>query len=219
MRKLLLALALATLPASVSAQAFPGPTSDAIETLPGPRRPPGEPGEQGPRRPALFVSPSGAPFRGGDGLAAWFAAADADHDGALSAQEFQADALRAFASFDTDGDGVVDGFEIQAYERERLPEIAEVALGEDRRGRRRRRAAPPAGEAAPAVFRGAGAQGAARFSLLNEPEPLLAADADVDGKVTRAEWLRATARRFAALDKAAAGKLTLASLRAPPARR
>jgi len=158
----------------------------------------------------VFISPSGEPFRGGDGLAAWFAGADADHDGALTPAEFQADAARAFRLYDTNGDGVVDGFEIQAYERERAPEIAEISFGGDegrRRGRRR-------GEAG-----GAGREGAARYSLLNEPEPLLAADLDVDGKVTLAEWTRATARRFQALDTANAGRLTLENLRPAPPKR
>jgi hypothetical protein len=63
---------------------------------------------------------------------------------------------------------------------------------------------------------GAGREGAARFSLLNEPQPLLAADEDVDGKITRAEWAHATARRFAKLDHDHAGRLTLESLRRKP---
>jgi len=223
MRKLLLlaaAFAVVALPAH--SQPFPDPL---------PRRD----APQDARRPHhrhLFISPSGEPFRGPDGFSAWFAQADADHDGAVSLAEFQADAERAFKLYDTDGDGVIDGLEIQAYERQSVPEISEFAFGGDEdgdgdRGRRRRtrgggRQHPPAdrrdGELSDAAsaFRGAGATGAARFSLLNEPEPLLAADDDVDGKVTRAEWARATARRFARLDRTLAGRLTVAALRAPP---
>jgi hypothetical protein len=170
----------------------------------------------------LFVSPSGEPFRGGDGLAAWFAQADTDHDGSITAAEFQADALRVFRLYDTNRDGVVDGFEIQAYERERVPEIREVPMGDEdmAEGGPRRRGgrggARPAEAGGTPPMRGAGFEGAARFSLLNEPEPLLAADADVDGKVSLAEWTRATAHRFAALDKAKTGRLTLAELRPQP---
>jgi len=58
----------------------------------------------------------------------------------------------------------------------------------------------------------AGRDGAARFSLLNEPEPIGAADADVDGKVTLAEWMAATDRRFAKLDHDKTGRLTRDSL-------
>lgn len=60
---------------------------------------------------------------------------------------------------------------------------------------------------------GAGREGAARYSLINEPEPVANADENVDGRVSREEWLHATARRFAALDKAKTGRLTLDGLR------
>jgi hypothetical protein len=205
---------------------------------PAPLVPP--PGEVHHAHGRLFISPSGEPFRGPDGLAAWFAQADADHDGAITMGEFQADAERAFRLYDIDADGVIDGLEIQAYERERAPEISEFAFAADaprgghghggRRGRGGPRDAGGDGEATEARsqdrsgdgdarFRGAGTTGAARFSLLNEPEPLLAADADVDGKVTRAEWARAAVRRFALLDRDHAGRLTLAALRASTAKR
>jgi hypothetical protein len=237
MRKLLVGAALALLAAS-RLHAEPAP---AIETIPGP--PPehgfdhGHDGHSGhgPHGPRLFISPSGEPFRGGDGLAAWFAQADADHDGSISFAEFQADAMRAFKLYDANGDGVIDGFEIQAYERERAPEIAEILMpgemggerhgggGGGRRGGHRRGGAgggdPGAQDAGAGDPQGsprtagAGREGAARFSLLNEPEPLLAADEDIDGKVSLAEWTRATARRFAALDHAHTGRLTMADLR------
>ncbi|MBS0360580.1 MAG: EF-hand domain-containing protein [Proteobacteria bacterium] len=63
-----------------------------------------------------------------------------------------------------------------------------------------------------AVPKAAGRDGAARFSLLNEPEPIAAADADVDGKVTLAEWMARTDVRFAKLDWQKTGKLTMDSL-------
>lgn len=225
MRKLLLLAAAFTVVAlPAHSQPFPDPL---------PRRDP--PPDTG-RRPHrhLFISPSGEPFRGPDGFSAWFAQADADHDGAISRAEFQADAERAFKLYDTDGDGVIGGLEIQAYERQGVPEISEFAFGGEEDGGRGRRRGPRGGgrqgprrggdadrpdgqpSDAASAFRGAGASGAARFSLLNEPEPLLAADDDVDGKVTRAEWARATARRFARLDRTLAGHLTVAALRAPP---
>jgi hypothetical protein len=61
--------------------------------------------------------------------------------------------------------------------------------------------------------RGAGREGAARYSLINEPEPVANADENVDGKVSLEEWRHATARRFAALDKAKTGRLTLDGLK------
>ncbi|CAN7533468.1 hypothetical protein LJR225_003839 [Phenylobacterium sp. LjRoot225] len=213
------------------------PPAHSQQPLPEPLPQRGPPPSEGQRpRRHLFVSPSGEPFRGRDGLAAWFAQADADHDAALAPAEFQADAERAFRLYDSDGSGVLDGLEIQAYERERVPEITELAFGGDapggrggRRGRGPRRGGGGDGERSEpragkppgdgdAPFRGAGSTGAARFSLLNEPEPLLAADEDIDGKVTRAEWSRAAVRRFALLDRDHAGRLTLAGLRTSAAK-
>ena len=69
---------------------------------------------------------------------------------------------------------------------------------------------PPAGQVR------AGRLGAARFGLLNEPEPLTNADEDVDGRVTLAEWKHATQRRFDRLDKAKTGRLILSDLLLPP---
>lgn len=89
----------------------------------------GPPGE-GARRGCgpLFVSPAGEPFRGEPDspvcpLRTWFARADSDGDGALSRAEFRNDALRFFAVLDVDGNGYVDGLELQAYEHRIVPEI------------------------------------------------------------------------------------------------
>src|SRR6201999_4451131 len=55
--------------------------------------------------------------------------------------------------------------------------------------------------------KGAGREGAARYSLLNEPQPIAAADANLDGKVTLKEWMDMTDRRFAKLDHQKTGPL------------
>ena len=107
----------------------------------GPRRgpPPGEDGP-GPRGGGqqLFISPAGEPFRAPPGapypVAAWFAGADANHDGALTRDEFVADALRFFTVVDADKDGVIDGFEVSAYEQRIAPEIIGGAAPSMRRG-------------------------------------------------------------------------------------
>jgi len=54
--------------------------------------------------------------------------------------------------------------------------------------------------------------GAAAYGLLAEPEPVRAADANIDGHVTKAEFLAAADRRFKLLDKKQDGKLTLDEL-------
>lgn len=84
----------------------------------------GPPGGEAHQRRGVFISPSGEPFRSGDGLAAWFAGADADRDGTITLAEFQADAERFFRVLDANHDGVVDGFEINTYEQTVAPEIA-----------------------------------------------------------------------------------------------
>lgn len=179
-------------------------------------RPEGPPGEGGPPHARLFISPAGEPFRGGDGLAAWFNGADTDHDGALTLPEFRADFLRFFKTLDANGDGRLDGFELQAYERDVAPEITRMAFddgrafGGGRRGGGFGRMRPPGGG------RGPGREGGGRYSLLNIPQPVANADEDVDGRVSLAEWTHAAARRFAMLDKDKSGKLTMDKLRPPP---
>jgi hypothetical protein len=181
----------------------------------------------------LFVSPSGEPFRGDDGLGAWFAQADTNHDGVLTPDEFQADAARFFRYLDKNGDGVVDAFEVKAYEDNIAPEIAANDFdrpeagdsgergqgggpGGGRRGGRGRRGGGGSGGAPGGGGRGpvtTSLEGASRYSLINEPEPVANADENLDSKVTLEEWRHATARRFQTLDKAKAGRLTLDELR------
>ncbi|MFL5296367.1 MAG: hypothetical protein ACJ798_08295 [Phenylobacterium sp.] len=183
------------------------------------------PGPSGPPRVRLFISPSGEPFRGESGLAAWFAGADANHDGALSREEFEADALRWFRTLDANHDGQLDGIELQAYEHERVPEIGMVDLVEGLGGGPRRTRAVRGGGAAANIpadvgtaqlrAPGAGREGAARYGLLNEAQPVANADSNVDGRVSLAEWKVATARRFERLDRARTGRLVLADLILP----
>jgi hypothetical protein len=233
-------LALTALLLTLAACASEGPRG---RHGPGGERLRGPDGRGGPPRVRLFISPSGEPFRGENGLAAWFAKADENHDGAVTEAEFTADAMRFFKALDKNGDGKLDGFEIQAYEHEIVPEIGTVDLlepqaegpprrqggggGMGRRGGGGRGGGPsgglggqgqqgPSPEGSPVRGPGVGREGAARYSLLNEPEPVANADENVDGQVSLAEWKKATARRFGRLDRMHAGKLILADLLLPP---
>lgn len=98
----------------------------------GPSGHPGGPeGGPPPQRSEIFVSPYGELFVSEPGepypVAAWFADADADGDGRLTAEEFAADGRRWFGTLDQDGDGVVGPSEIFAYER--LVDSTFAALG------------------------------------------------------------------------------------------
>lgn len=182
----------------------------------------------------LFISPSGKPFRGAPDqpypVGVWFAAANLAHDGKLTPEEFRKDAEAFFHELDANHDGIVDGFEIQAYEQKIVPEILPrvegLAAGEGMDlslGKGRPRDAGPeigatrGGRGGPPRAGDQRPQGAGLFGLLNEPEPVAAADADFDGRVSLSEFLAAADRRFAALDAKHLGYLTLADLPKTPA--
>ena len=195
----------------------------------------GGPGGAPRRLPNVFISPAGEPFRAAPGepypVSQWFARADADHDGRLSRAEFKSDAAAFFAKLDVNHDGVIDGLELQDYEQTVAPEIlprieglhamegfffivtlcyeiyTDTRPGRGRQGLASKQPEPP---------RGIGVQGAAVYSLVNTPEPIAAADAQLDGRITRAEFAAAVDRRFDLLDKAGAGYLTLAALPKTP---
>lgn len=171
--------------------------------------------------PQLFISPAGEPFRAPPGapypVVDWFNGADANHDGALRRDEFVADSVRFFNVLDMDHNGVLDGFEVSNYENHVAPEIIGGAAPSMRRGPRglgqdedgdtpRRR---PEGTNV--------LQGAALFGLIAEPEPIMAADSDFDGRITKDEAIKAAKTRFALLDVNKDGVLKLDELPKTPA--
>jgi hypothetical protein len=172
---------------------------------------PAKPPPAGP--PALFLSPMGEPFRsdrpGADNVGAWFVAADRDGDRALTAAELRADAARFFALLDTDRDGELEMSEIGRYENEIAPEVQvglqmrATGIGDWQGGRRRRVLVYPRG-----------VNGAGRYSFLNIPHPVMAADLDMNRGVSRQEFAEAADQRFASLDKDRDGRLTRTEL--PP---
>jgi hypothetical protein len=65
---------------------------------------------------------------------------------------------------------------------------------------------------------GARLEGASRFSLLDIPQPVRGADANLDWKVSTTEWAKAAGQRFALLDADGGGKLSLDTLPPLPGR-
>jgi Ca2+-binding EF-hand superfamily protein len=182
---------------------------------------------------APFISPMGEPFRArtasDDTLANWFYQADRNRDGALTPDEMQADAERFFATLDEDRNGEIEPEEIAHYEYEIAPDVQvmsrikrapgdpppaarqEALDGEpvSRRGRELRRS-----EQVAQLGIGGSLQGAARYALLNIPEPVAAADTDFNRGISLAEFRHAATVRFTLLDGQQAGRLTLDQLQA-----
>ena len=171
---------------------------------------------------APFISPMGEPFRArtpdDDPFARWFYQADANRDGMLTADEMRADAERFFNVLDSSRDGRIDSEERMAYEASIAPEVQinsqwkrtrqEAAADRERGDRRPRRF-----ENNIDGYQLDGLQGAARYNLLNIPEPVSGADADFNRIVTLDEFRAAAAYRFQLLDSNRLGRVTLQELR------
>ena len=164
---------------------------------------------------APFISPMGEPFRGGANrvapIARWFAQADRNQDGALTADELQADADRFFAKLDRNRDAQIDPQEITAYEWEIAPDIQVNSNWKRPRGQPAPAAAKPKrgrkpGEDRHDGYQIDGLQGAARYGLLNIPQPVASADADFNRIVTLAEFRQAASTRFRMLDSQGQGQ-------------
>lgn len=177
---------------------------------------------------APFISPMGEPFRArttaDDTFLLWFKQADRDGDGVLTSSEMQADADRFFARLDLNHDGEIDPDELIQYEWQIAPEI-QVGMrrvrapGEAKAKKEERAGYEQVGVAGygPGGRRrhlDEGPQGAARYALLNIPEPVAAADADFNRGISLAEFRAAAQQRFQLLDTAHAGRISLAQLRA-----
>lgn len=175
---------------------------------------------------APFISPMGEPFRarptGEAPIARWFRQADLNRDGMIAPDEMQADADRFFRRLDSNGDGQIEPTEIKAYEWEIASEIQVnsewkrprgMAVAEPRRGEVRgdgeRR-----GWDQHDGYRIDGLQGAARYALLNIPQPVASADADFNRLITRQEFRQAASNRFKLLDSQGQGRITLPELEA-----
>lgn len=158
--------------------------------------------ERGPPPPP--ISPNGEPLLAGAAgtsceaaLGQWFDAADLNHDGALDAAEFLADAMRWFAVMDLNHDGAVTPDELTTLRLKLMPPAAPPARGsaEERAERGGRGGFLGFGESSP------------RRS--NErPDPVMSADVNLDNRVTAEEFRAQAERVFAGLDRNHDGRLT-----------
>ena len=168
---------------------------------------------------APFLSPMGEPFRSrtpdDDPFARWFHQADGNRDGILTSDEMRADAERFFAALDGNRDGRIDSEERMKYESEIAPEVHVNSQWK----RTRQQTAADRGDRRQwdkdiDGYQLDGLQGAARYGLLNLPEPVAGADADFDRFVSLDEFRRAASYRFQLLDSDRLGQLTLQKLEA-----
>lgn len=152
-----------------------------------------------------FISPMGEPFvgrtAGEDGIVVWFAQADANHDGNLTADEMAADADRFFKTLDLNHDGEIDPDEITNYEAYIIPDLRADPIFTA--------ADLPGGEHVEHVD---DETNAGRMGLLKIPEPVASADTNFDRGVSTAEFEAAATQRFQLLDGKNEGALTLRQL-------
>jgi hypothetical protein len=162
----------------------------------------------------VFISPMGEPFRRAQGpgepIERWFNGADADHDGAVTVTEFQADAARFYATLDVNQDREIAPDEISRYETQIAPELqAGMRMTQvyDRNGRpiRPRRQRP-----------GLGPYGMGTQALLAIPQPVISADADFNRGVSPAEFRHTAGQRFLLIDRNHDGRITHDELSPPP---
>ncbi|MHB8285402.1 MAG: hypothetical protein ACYDD1_12080 [Caulobacteraceae bacterium] len=200
---------------------------------------------------ALFISPCGKPYRSQPGepypVVAWFKAVDANHDGKIDKDEFEAEARDFFTVLDRNGDGVVTDQEISYYEHSMVPEITagivpsalrdgqahliQVQMGGGGMGgggggggMGGGGGGPPAdsgssGSTAKTPERDLPRQGAATFGLLNDAEPVRSADRQLNGRITLDDFVKRADHNFDRLDYDQRGYLTLDNLPRTPAQK
>jgi len=183
-----------------------------------------------------FISPMGEPFRSGSGdkppEEIWFERVDANNDGKITRAEFMADAGRFFRMLDLNHNDEIGPEEIEHYEEDIAPEVRAGGFdlpvpggaggghhgrggggGSRRHGGVSRGAgddegAPPSDSPSPPQHYDAANEGGARYSYLDLPEPVVAADLNFDRAVSPREFVEAAHQRFDALDANHDGVLT-----------
>ncbi len=153
----------------------------------------------------IFISPMGEPFHGEGGVSGgelWFRKADANRDNRITPPEFQADALRFFATLDTDHDGEIGPDEIEHYESDVAPEIRVMSTYGDPELAKTDGDGNVTDPPYPTRL------GAGRYGFLDTPEPVVTADVNFDRAITRSEFAQTAIKRFKQLDTNGDGVIT-----------
>jgi EF hand len=166
-----------------------------------------------------YRSEDGEPYA----KAEWFAVLDADQNGELSIEDFVTEAEAFFAELDVDADGRIAWSEITRYEQVVAPEVQAGFTPAGAGGMRpppdmpipRGSGGGPPGGGPPGGMGGGPPpgmgggpskamlkklanmpQGAGRFAILGMPQPVMAADGNMNGSVTIEEMRAAAVQRF-----------------------
>ncbi len=171
-----------------------------------------------------FFSPSGQPFRAPAGqpypIVKWFEQADTDKDGKISHDEFVNDATAFFNKLDVNHDGYINSPENSTYENDVAPEIqrTDPRIRQPKNYVAQSDADSGGGDTDPTAGRyQKQVIGASQYGLIDEPQPIRAADSNLDFRVKIDEWVNASNQRFTILDRNEDGFITLDELPKTPA--
>lgn len=179
----------------------------------------GGPPPHPPAPPPMVTSPTGEPLSGGalgspscrEALAGWFNRTDSAPDGALGTAELAADAAALFARIDASHDGFVTPPELQAFRLPYRPARRDPREATDR-PRGGSGGVPPSGRGPgggpgqgrpPQQPRGSGDQSPREEAA----DPVMSADANLDFRVSRDEFLRHVEETAGTLDSDHDGRL------------
>ena len=171
-----------------------------------------------------FFSPSGQPFRAPAGqpypVTKWFEQADTDKDGKISHDEFINDATAFFNKLDANHDGYIGSPENSAYENQVAPEIQNIdpRIKQPKNYVSQSDADSGGGDTDPTAGRyQKQIVGASQYGMIDEPQPIRAADSNLDFRVKIDEWINASNQRFTILDRNEDGFITPDELLKTPA--
>jgi len=149
----------------------------------------------------IIYSPTGDPLNGGplgrpacpEAMKHWFARVDTKHDGAITLDEFLADAKTQFQRMDIDKNGYLVSEEVERFRMAYREEPVGEKSGEQSSGGHHGK-------------EHGGNEGGSNASVI---DPVMSADTNLDFKVTPEEFMAYSEKTFKSLDTDHKGKLSL----------